>query len=63
VDDHVSAADVDIVLEAQRHAERREGVGEITVEGGDARDSRALARGEDDDLVPGRTTPEAIWPL
>ncbi len=51
VRDHVAAADVDVVGEAQRDRERCVGVLEIAVERRDPRDAGALPRRQHDDLV------------
>ena len=53
VGEHVAAADVDVVLEPDRHRLRRDRRLERPVEGLDRRDARAAARRQHDDLVAG----------
>ena len=52
--DDVAAADVDLVLERERHRLARDRALEVAVEGDDARDRRLLPAREDDDAVAGR---------
>ena len=51
--DHVAAGHVDVVLEAHRDRHRREGLGDLGVEGVDGADPAGHAAGQHDDVIAG----------
>ena len=51
MDEHVAAADVAVVFQAERDGHRREGVRQVAVARDDARDAAAQAGGKDGHLV------------